>query len=316
MSEAALAPRIRAGEVAVAARLMRDIDDGRPSAEAELRALYPSTGQALVVGVTGPPGAGKSTLVDGLIARFREEGARVGVVAIDPSSPITGGAILGDRVRMQRHAGDDKVFIRSLATRGQLGGLSRATADTIVVLDALGCEVVLVETVGVGQDEVDVFDLVDTAVVVTVPGLGDDVQAIKAGLFEIADLFVVNKADRSGADRVVHDLEAMLSLRQATPSPPEIVRSNALSGNGVDEVRSAIRRHQERQRASGGFEARRLGQARARVRAVLRDRLRARAETVLARWGGLDALGRQVAERRLDPYAAAAQVLGPVPPET
>ncbi|HTG80606.1 MAG TPA: methylmalonyl Co-A mutase-associated GTPase MeaB, partial [Geobacteraceae bacterium] len=201
-----LAEKVLQGEIRAAARLMRDIDDGLKSAIAELKQLYPKTGNAFIVGITGPPGAGKSTLVDQVTAAYRSRGKRVGIVAVDPTSPFTGGAILGDRIRMNRHADDDGVFIRSLATRGHLGGISRSTGDVVNVMDAMGMDVVIIETVGVGQDEIDIVRMAHTTVVVMVPGLGDDIQAIKAGILEIGDLFVVNKADRDDADRTVRDL--------------------------------------------------------------------------------------------------------------
>ncbi len=302
--------RIRAGDVRAAARLMRDLDDGRPEAEAWLRALYPHTGGAFVLGVTGPPGAGKSTLVDALIRLHRDAGERVGVVAIDPSSALTGGAILGDRIRMQRHALDDGVFIRSLATRGQLGGLSRSAADVVTVMDALGCATIFVETVGVGQDEVDIARLADCVLVVLVPGLGDEVQALKAGLIEVADLFLVNKADREGADRAARDLHAMLALREGTVERREILKAVAATGQGVRELDAAIARHRDEQRTSGEQTRRRARQAEARLRALLVDRLRRRAETALARVeGGLTLLAEEVAARRLDPYTAVNRVL-------
>src|SRR5919201_207666 len=210
-----LADRVLAGDIRAASRLMRGIEDGDPSATRVLQALFPSTGRAWVVGITGSPGSGKSTLTDKLIAHYRAAGKRVGVIAVDPSSPFTGGAILGDRIRMQEHATDPGVFIRSLATRGNLGGLSRATGDCIRVMDAMGREVILVETVGVGQDEIDIAQTAHTTVVVVVPGMGDDIQAIKAGILEVADIFVVNKADLDGADRAVRELRAMLELRHA-----------------------------------------------------------------------------------------------------
>ncbi|MGC4113407.1 MAG: methylmalonyl Co-A mutase-associated GTPase MeaB [Myxococcales bacterium] len=208
-----LADSILRGDVRAASRLMRAIDDRDPSAIGELRALFRHTGRAWIVGVTGSPGAGKSTLVDQLVSGMREAGRTVGVVAVDPTSPFSGGAILGDRVRMQSHATDPGVFIRSLATRGSLGGLSRATSDVVRVLDAMGKDVVVVETVGVGQDELDVARLAHTVLVVVVPGMGDDVQALKAGILEIADVFAVNKADHEGADRTLRELRSMLELR-------------------------------------------------------------------------------------------------------
>jgi LAO/AO transport system kinase len=306
----ALSERIRAGDVRAAARLMREIDDGRPEAEATLRTLYPHTGGAFVLGVTGPPGAGKSTLVDGLIKLYRQAGERVGVVAIDPSSALTGGAILGDRIRMQRHALDEQVFIRSLATRGQLGGLSRAAADVVTVLDALGSATILVETVGVGQDEVDVAMLADTVLVVLVPGLGDEVQALKAGLIEAADLFVINKADREGADRAARDLATMLALREGISDHREILKAVASTGQGVPDLAAAIARHRKAQKDSGALIERRRRQAEARLRAILLDRLRRRTEATLAGLGGgLPALADEVASRRLDPYTAVNRLL-------
>src|SRR5688572_13534202 len=199
---------------------MRHIDDELPEATLALRALFAHTGKAYVIGITGAPGSGKSTLTDRLIAWHRKQGKSVGVIAVDPTSPFTGGAILGDRIRMQSHATDPKVFIRSLATRGNLGGLSRATGDCIRVMDAMGRQVVIVETVGVGQDEIDIAQMAHTTVVVLVPGMGDDIQAIKAGILEVADVFVVNKADLDGADRAVRELSGMLELRHAVKAPP------------------------------------------------------------------------------------------------
>ena len=288
-----LVERVTAGEERAAARLMRDLEDGLPAAREALRELTRRGGRrAHVVGLTGAPGAGKSSLAARLIARWRRDGRTVGVVAVDPTSSFTGGAILGDRIRMQQHATDPGVFIRSLATRGQLGGLSRATAEVVAVLEAMGKDVVLVETVGVGQDEIDVAGLADTVVVVAVPGLGDDVQAIKAGVLEIADVFAVNKADREGADRAAGDLRSMLELRRVTrddrvggpatdgldgsqgsaPEPPgsgpafwepPIIKTVALSGAGVGDLADALERHLAHLVASGEREARQRGRARA-----------------------------------------------------
>ncbi len=297
--------RVLAGDVRTGARLMRDLDDDRPAAVAALRALYAHTGRAFIVGITGNPGAGKSTLTDGLIALLRARGLRVGVVAIDPTSPFSGGAILGDRIRMQRHALDPGVFIRSLATRGQVGGLSRSTGAVIDVLDAMGHDVVLVETVGVGQDEVEVIRVADTAIVVTVPGLGDEVQAIKAGLLEVADVLVVNKADRDGADRTVRDLQTMLAIRELGPRDVEIVRTVASHGDGIEALWTAVTRHRAAQEASGAFAERRLRQAEARVASLVLERLRREVDARLARAGGAAAVAAEVAARRQDPYGVA-----------
>jgi LAO/AO transport system kinase len=301
---------VLAGDARAVARLMRDLDDDLPGARQTLQALYPRTGQAFVIGLTGTPGAGKSTLVDELLVRLRARGQKVAVVAVDPTSPFTGGAVLGDRVRMQRHALDEGVFIRSLATRGQLGGLSRSTADAVTVLDAAGYPIILVETVGVGQDEVDVVRLADTTVVVTIPGLGDEVQALKAGILEIADVLVVNKADREGTDRTVKDLLTMLRLRAEGPGHREIVQTVAMSGQGVDELLAAIEGHRDRQQASGGFAQRRQDQAEARIREVLTAGLRRQAEAQIARVGGIAQLAAEVAARRRDPYSVAEEITG------
>src|SRR5215468_11939196 len=245
------AEAIISGDVRAAARLMRDLDDRRPDGIAALKQLFSHTGKAYIVGITGNPGAGKSTVVDALIAHYREAGERVGVVAVDPTSPFSGGAILGDRIRMQRHALDPGVFIRSLATRGHLGGLSRSTFDVVHVLDAMGYTRILIETVGVGQDEVEVMKAAHTTVVVTVPGLGDDIQAIKAGLLEVADVLAVNKADREGADRTERDLLHMLDLRASGERKDvEIVRTIATrgtaEGSGIAELAVATEGHRER----------------------------------------------------------------------
>jgi LAO/AO transport system kinase len=303
-----LAGRVLAGDLRAAARLMRDLDDGAPGAVEALRVLYPHTGAAWIVGITGTPGGGKSTLVDALVGDLRARGQRVGVVAVDPSSPFSGGAILGDRIRMQRHALDPGVFIRSLATRGHLGGLSRSTADAAVVLEAAGFQAILVETVGVGQDEVDVVRLADTTVVVTVPGLGDDVQAIKHGILEIADVLVVNKADREGADRTVRDLHAMLSLRPDTAPDLEILLTVASRGDGIAELVRAIEQHRRRQENSGAFAQRRRAQAEAQLRAQLIERLRRKAETQMERQGGIARLAEEVAARRRDPYSVVDEI--------
>ena len=331
--------RVLAGDARAAAHLMRDLDDRMPGAEAALRALFPRTGRAWVVGLTGSPGSGKSSLTDRLIAHHRKAGRSVGVVAVDPTSPFTGGAILGDRIRMQDHALDPSVFIRSLATRGHLGGLSRSTADLVQVLDAMGKDVILVETVGVGQDEIEVASLAHTVVVVAVPGMGDDVQAIKAGVLEVADVFAVNKADRDGADRTVHDLQMMLELRRTVaghglphldhdathrftgaspgggPPPPSvgweppIVKTVAVKDEGVADLAGAIDRHRAHLEATGELSVRNSARARARFVSVLRERLLAGALRRLeAEQAGLDALAARIAAREADPYALADEL--------
>ena len=308
-----LAERVLRGDVRSASRLMRSVEDGSEAAVEVLRALWAHTGRAYVVGITGPPGAGKSTLTDRVIALLRGRGKTVGVLAVDPSSPFTGGAILGDRVRMQAHATDPHVFIRSLATRGHLGGVSRATGDCIRVMDAMGKDVVLVETVGVGQDEIEIAQMAHTTVVVLTPGMGDDIQAIKAGILEVADLFAVNKADRDGADRTVRELTAMLELRHAvrvnatgsSEWEPPILKVVAAKDQGVTELWDAVERHRDHLDASGERAVRDRARASAQFMALLKERLMRSALAALGREKGLDAVAAEIAERRADPYALA-----------
>jgi LAO/AO transport system kinase len=305
-----LVARLVDGDVRALARAISLVEDGAPGAVPVLRAAFPRTGRAVVLGITGAPGAGKSSLVDRLIASYRALGRRVGVVAVDPSSAYSGGAILGDRVRMQRHATDDGVFIRSMAGRGHLGGLSRTASDAVDLLDAAGYDPVLIETVGVGQDEIEIARAADAVAVVLVPGMGDDIQAIKAGILEIADVFVVNKADRPGADRVVADLDAMMSLVPSASRPrPAIYRTVAVSGEGIEELRGGLdafvagsaadlRNTRRRQRAEMRF----LAILTERFLHDVRDRVLAGAR--------FDETVAEIADRRLDPYSAAERVLG------
>lgn len=332
MSE--LAERVLAGEVRAAARACRLADDRAESHRQLMKELYPHSGDAWVIGVTGTPGAGKSTLTDQLITRFRATDRRVGVVAVDPTSPFSGGAILGDRIRMQRHFEDPEVFIRSVATRGALGGLSRSTMDITRVLDAWGAGVVIVETVGVGQDELEVTRMAHTTLVVMAPGLGDDVQAIKAGILECADVFAVNKADRDGADATVRDLEVMLALggdlfsnaasksrghSAATVSPrgtsgasadrwtPPIVKTSATRGAGVDELVERLGAHRAWLLDTEAGRAHHAEQMHLQLMGFLRDAL---TEAALAELGPeVEAEARRVHQRQTDPYTACEDLI-------
>jgi len=299
---------LRAGEPRAVARGISLVEEGHPLADEVLREVFPQTGRATVVGLTGPPGAGKSSLVDRLIASYRTQGKRVGVIAVDPSSAYSGGAILGDRVRMQRHATDPDVFIRSMATRGHLGGLSRTTNDAVDLLDAAGFDPVLVETVGVGQDEVDVVRTADVVTVVLVPGMGDDIQAIKAGILEIADLFVINKADLAGTDRLQSELDYMLSLVPSALPAPAILRTVATRDEGVDALRDGIGDYL-RNADSGRRQRRRHERAEARFLALLTDRVLARLRRDALPADALRTMIDEIARRKLDPYSAADRIL-------
>ena len=296
-----------AGDRGALARLLSVVERGGPDAREVGRRTHARTGQARTVGITGAPGAGKSTLTNGLVATIRAEGHRVAVLAIDPSSPFTGGAILGDRVRMADHATDDGVFIRSMATRGHLGGLSVATREAARVLDAVGWPLVLIETVGVGQVEVEVAGAADTTVVVVNPGWGDAVQANKAGLLEIADLFVINKADRPGTDDTRRDLERMLDLTAGAGWRPPVLAATATTGAGVAEVWKAVTDHQAHLEASGDLERRRAARAADELVRLVAVLLQERAEAA----GGpdLESLAAEVSAGRLDPWTAAERML-------
>jgi LAO/AO transport system kinase len=294
----------RAGDRRAIARLISLVEAGGPDADGAVAALFPMTGRAYTIGITGAPGAGKSTLVDALVAHLRARGDEVGVLAIDPSSPFSGGAILGDRLRMQDHATDPGVFIRSMATRGHLGGLALATPQAIRVLDAAGVPWIVVETVGVGQVEVDIAAAADTAVVVCNPGWGDVVQASKAGLMEIADVLVVNKADRPGADDTERDLHHVLGFGGARDWQPPIVRTTATAGEGVADLWEAVASHREFLAASGGLARRRKARLRAEVRSIALARAGAAIDE-RCQSADFDALMARVDARELDPYSAA-----------
>jgi LAO/AO transport system kinase len=296
------------GDRVAVAKLLSRVEQGGDDAKAVVSRLHPHTGRAWSVGITGAPGAGKSTLTDALVARVRRDGLEVGVLAVDPSSPFSGGAILGDRVRMQQHSTDPGVFIRSMASRGHLGGLAVATPQSVRVLDAVGKPWVIVETVGVGQVEVEIASQADTTIVVVNPGWGDEVQAAKAGLLEIADIFVVNKADRPGVDTTVSDLMGMLELGATPGWRPPIVRTVATGGEGVAELWEQIQAHRKFLESDGAIAARRHARLAAELRALV-------VEQLLARWGGLtegaefDALVDAVAAGTTDPYAAVDALL-------
>lgn len=304
-----LVTRARAGNARAVARLISLVEDASPLLREVAEQLTPHTGHAQIVGITGSPGVGKSTSTSALVTMLRAQCKRVGVLAIDPSSPFSGGALLGDRVRMQEHATDGAVYIRSMASRGHLGGLAWATPQALRVLDAAGCDIVLIETVGVGQSEVDIAGLADTTLVLLAPGMGDSIQAAKAGILEIGDVYVINKADRDGADQVLRDLRSVLNLgAQNGQWRPPIVKTVAHTGEGVEDVVSAIARHRSALEESGELEARRARRARDEVEAIALTALRQRFGDILGH-GDLDTLAAAVAAGRLDPYSAADRLL-------
>ena len=284
------------------------MENGHPGARELMARVWPHLGRATVVGLTGSPGAGKSTLTDQLARALLAEGKKVGILAVDPTSPFSGGAILGDRIRMGKIATEPGIFIRSMATRGALGGLARATQDAIDLLDGAGWDVVIVETVGVGQDEVDVVSCVQTCCVVLVPGMGDEIQAIKAGIMEVADIFVINKADRDGVDKVEQEIEAMKSLSGTRAWDPPALRTIAGQGDGVPELLDKIREHGAWLKAHGGFERKAQERARLRFRSLLAEEA-SRLALARAGAGRVEGLIQAIADRTLDPYAAVAEVL-------
>ena len=305
-----LSERVSKGDAAAVARAISKIEDGSVDASALMKEIYQQSRRGLVVGITGAPGAGKSSLVDKLALHYRKSGDRVGIIAVDPSSPFSGGAILGDRIRMQTLGLDEGVFIRSMATRGNLGGLARATVDAVAILDSAGYSKIIVETVGVGQDEVEIVKAADVSVVVLVPGMGDDIQAIKAGIMEIGDIFVINKADREGVYSTEKELESLLSLSsRADGWEPPIVKTVATQGTGVAELAAAIERFTAIQHGAEATSERRKAIARWRIVELLRERLLASVLESPASLNTLDRLAGEVATRRRDPYSAVEEMM-------
>jgi LAO/AO transport system kinase len=305
-----LSEKILTGDKRAIGRAISSVEDGRADAAELLKEIFPHTGSATIIGITGAPGAGKSTLVDRLAAHYREKGERVGIIAVDPSSPFTGGAILGDRIRMQSMATDPGIFIRSMASRGHLGGLARATVDAVAILDAARYDKVIVETVGVGQDEVDIVKAADVTVVVLVPGMGDDIQAIKAGIMEIGDVFAINKADREGVLRTERELEMLLSITErADRWHPPIVKTIATEGSGIAELAEAIRSYEEYAASHNESASRRVSVARHRIIEMLRERLLKAALKRGVSDEELGSMAEEVAARRRDPYSVVEEII-------
>jgi len=306
-----LVDRLAAGDTRAVARAISKVEDVSKDAALLMKKIFPLTGRGLVIGITGAPGAGKSSLVDKLALHYRRQGERVGIVAVDPSSPFSGGAILGDRIRMQTLGLDSGVFIRSMATRGNLGGLARTTVDAVSILDAAGYGRIIIETVGVGQDEVEVVKAADISVVVLVPGMGDDIQAIKAGIMEIGDIFVINKADREGVNATEKELEALLSLAMRDDSwDPPIVKTVATESKGIQELAAAIEKYRSFRLESKSGDGRRRAIARWRILELLRERLVAQTLESDSASEKLDRLAGEVASRQRDPYSAVEEILG------
>jgi LAO/AO transport system kinase len=302
--------RIRSGDIRALSRAISTVEDHTPESTELLKALFPHSGRAVLLGFTGSPGAGKSTLVDQVAKIYRQQDKTIGIVAVDPTSPFSGGAILGDRIRMQSHHADPGIFIRSMATRGSLGGLASTTADVATVLDASGRDVVMIETVGVGQDEIDIVRLADVTIVVLVPGMGDDVQTIKAGIMEIADIFVINKADRDGAERVEREIRAMqtLALRKDSWTPP-IVKTVATDGTGIEELVQTIQRYQAHLEQGDRARSRRIENWRERIAEMLRDALFQRVLCDYLSEGDARRYATEVAEHKRDPYSLVEEIV-------
>jgi len=306
-----LADKILEGDIQAAARLMRGVEDELPSAIKALETLYPHTGKAYIVGLTGAPGVGKSTLIDALIVTFRKKNMTIGVVAVDPTSPFTGGAILGDRIRMQKHSTDKDVFIRSIATRGWRGGLAKATLSMVHVMDAMGKDTILVETVGSGQSEIDITKVADTTILTLSPGSGDEMQMMKAGILEAADIFVVNKADKGGADNAILGIELMLGMRTYHSSEwkPRIVLTEAIHGKGAEELADAILKHKEFLSSSGELEKRRKERAKEELIKAIESFVRNYCYQGISEDNYLEELVDNIAQRKTDPHSAALKIL-------
>ena len=311
-----LADKILAGNVQAAARLMTEIEDGVPEAVAELETIYPHTGKAYIVGVTGPPGVGKSTLVDTLTGILRRDNMTVGVLAIDPTSPFTGGAILGDRVRMQKHSLDKGVFIRSLASRGWGGGLSRATISMIHIMDAMSKDIILIETVGTGQAETDITRVADTSIVILNPGIGDEIQMMKAGILEAADILVINKADREGVNNLQRELEIMLEMKAHQPNEwqPSIVLTEAIHDKGTEELMAAILSHREFLISSEGMEKRRKQRAKLELIEAIESSLKDYIYQQINKDDYFEKLVDDLVQRRTNPHSAASKIINQLKP--